>query len=269
MSSLPKPPKCTLFIGHLPPLHARAAALDHTFRPRWRVGVAAVVLAQLLACATWAPRAQQPPQPGTFHTVRPGDTVHGLARATGLTVEEIVEVNGLSSPRAIQVGQVLFLPAVVGRARGPEPRTQDGAAPVVPAPPATLAADAADATGVLAWPVDGVVLRAFSSGRSPYDGLLIAAPEGRPVLAAAAGEVLFAGDQGTAFGLVVVLRHDDDLVTISGHLSKATVQAGERVRPGQTIGYVGVTGGQESPRLHFQVRRGRTAVDPLPLLPPG
>ncbi|HEY4221677.1 MAG TPA: M23 family metallopeptidase, partial [Myxococcota bacterium] len=98
---------------------------------------------------------------------------------------------------------------------------------------------------------------------------LIAAPEGTAVKAAADGAVVFAGDQGTAYGIIVVLQHAGDVVTVYGHLARADVKAGDKVSAGQALGAVGMSGGAETPRLHFQVRRGRTVVDPAPLLPQG
>lgn len=192
--------------------------------------------------------------------MQPGETIWDLSRQSGLSVEEIVEVNGLRSADEVAAGQVIFLPV--------------GGGPVVDAPaPAEreepVVLEAPNGPTPLSWPADGVVLRAFSTGKKlPYDGLLIAAPAGTAVTAAADGEVLFAGDQGTDYGYIVVVRHGGDLVTVYGHLAGAVVKAGERVRAGQRLAVVGTSGRQESPRLHFQVRRGRTVVDPLPLLPP-
>ena len=214
----------------------------------------------------------EPAPAGTFHTVKAGETVWDLARRFGLSVEEIVEVNGLLSADDVAAGQVLFLPAG-GRLDDlddPPERVDDES----PAPPGATP---------LAWPVDGVVLRDFAAaipgkkGRLPFDGLLIAAPAGSPVRAAADGQVLFVGDQGTDYGLLIIVRHgaphqgpgaDDVLATVYGHLVDPVVSAGDTVRAGQRIASVGTSGGAESPRLHFQARRGRTTVDPLPLLPP-
>ena len=193
-----------------------------------------------------------------MHVVAAGETVWDLARQSGLTVEEIVEVNGLRSADEIAEGQELFLPA--------------GGAPAIDAP---VSAERVEPTAPpalgdapLAWPVDGVVLRAFASGQRAYYGLLIAAPAGSAVRAAGAGKVAFVGDQHTALGLLVIVQHDDGLVSVYGHLERAEVATGQSVVRGQAIGVIGTSGGAESPRLHYQLRRGRTPIDPTPLLPP-
>ncbi len=218
-----------------------------------------LLLAAPVGCVTARHEAPDAPAaPGRMHTVAAGETVWDLARESGLTVEEIVEVNGLRSADEVAAGQVLFLPA--------------GGLPAVDAPHFTERAEplpaAPDDGAPLTWPADGVVLRAFASGKRAFEGLVIAAPAGTAVRAAAAGEVAFVGDERTALGLLVIVKHADDLVSIYGHLGTAAVTAGQRVARGQAIGVVGTSGAAESPRLHFQLRRGRTPIDPTPLLPP-
>ena len=95
----------------------------------------------------------------------------------------------------------------------------------------------------------------------------MAAPIGTPVLAAAGGSVIYAGDQVRGYGNMVVLRHADDLVTVYAHNSLLLVQAGDRVAAGQEIARVGDTGRSTAPHLHFEVRRRDTPQDPLQFLP--
>ncbi len=98
-----------------------------------------------------------------------------------------------------------------------------------------------------------------------HAGVDLGADEGTPVLAALAGEVVFAGEQG-GYGLAVQLEHGDKLRTLYAHLSKIAVQQGQSVSQRKTIGYVGSTGNSTGPHLHFEVRRqtgdGWQAVNP-------
>jgi murein DD-endopeptidase MepM/ murein hydrolase activator NlpD len=94
-----------------------------------------------------------------------------------------------------------------------------------------------------------------------HEGLDIAAPEGTPVQAAAAGTVVFAGWQD-GYGNIVIIDHGNGLATAYGHQS-AIVVTGGAVAQGQTIGAVGSTGHSTGPHLHFEVRVGGVAVDPL------
>lgn len=235
------------------------------------VGVGLVVALSLVAgCRTTdekraAPEPLAPGEepPGTWYEVRRGDTLWSLSRRHGLTPDEVAEVNGIQTSDTLVPGQLLFLP---GASEAPlhEQPSDGGAGRAARETPPALAGSAS-----LAWPLDGgVLLRDYSNeGPVPYEGLMLAAPSGTPVLAAADGEVLHVGSEG-AYGTMVLVRHAGDLVTIYAHVDDVKVRAGERVRRGQAIASVGTSGRTESPQLHFQVRSGRTPVDPLTVLPP-
>lgn len=221
------------------------------------------------------PAPEAPLPPGRVVVVQPGQTLNEVARASGVSVEEIVEVNGLRSADEVSAGQTLFLPEPaapplqVRPMPAPPPTTVPTTVPTTPTPPTRPVLESAT---VLAWPVDGVVLRDFlppGDKKGPYDGLLLAAPADTPVRCARAGVVAFAGTQGTRLGTLVVVDHGDDLVTVYGHLGALRVKAGERLKAGDTVGVVGTSGLiGVSPRLYFEARKARVPVDPLSLLPP-
>lgn len=198
--------------------------------------------------------------PGRWHEIEKGDTLWSLARGHGLTPDEVAEVNGISVDATLTPGQLLFLPGLPDDVSAPT----KAAAAALPKP-----ATVTEVPTTLTWPLDdGVLLRDFSTeGPLPYEGLMIAAPEGTPVLAAADGEVVHVGAEGS-YGTMVIVRHAGEVVTLYAHVDGPTVRAGDRVKRGQTIAAVGTSGRAESPQLHFQVRSGRTPVDPLTVLPP-
>lgn len=116
----------------------------------------------------------------------------------------------------------------------------------------------------LAWPVKNAVLfRTFDKNPArPFEGIALGAPALTPVMAAADGEVLFVGDYGNHFGQVVIIQHVEPFLTVYGNLDRIDVDKNKRVKQGDVIGSVGVSGGAESPRLFFQVRKNRSPVDP-------
>src|SRR5262245_31331059 len=127
------------------------------------------------------------------------------------------------------------------------------------------------------WPLQGEVITAYRNGADPYAGgqhrgIDIAGPVGAPVIAAAGGEVRFAGTAGSS-GLTVSLRTADGRFDTSYlHLSSIAVRAGDRLPTGGRIGAVGTTGRRsaERPHLHFGVRDAGSRHDyrdPLTLLP--
>ncbi len=123
--------------------------------------------------------------------------------------------------------------------------------------------------GRLAWPVKGEITSRFGTRVHPvfktklmHTGIDIKSPEGTTVKAAAPGEVLFAGWL-RGYGQIVILDHGRDLTTVYAHLSRISVEEGQIVRDGETIGNVGSTGVTSGPHLHFEVRVNGDAKDPL------
>lgn len=104
-----------------------------------------------------------------------------------------------------------------------------------------------------------------------HRGVDFAANTGTPVMATGDGVVIAAGRRGD-YGNLIEIRHPNGWITRYGHLSRfaSGIRAGTRVRQSQIIGYVGSTGLSTGPHLHYEMRRGGEAIDPLSVrLPPG
>ena len=102
-------------------------------------------------------------------------------------------------------------------------------------------------------------------GMKAHKGIDLAAPTGTPVYATADGTVERA-DWFSSYGLYVAIEHGSDLETRYAHMSRLAVAAGQHVRKGEIIGYVGTTGRSTGPHLHYEVRVGGTAVNPIPYM---
>ena len=118
------------------------------------------------------------------------------------------------------------------------------------------------------WPVKGKVISRFGSKPNGVrnDGINIAVPSGTSVKASENGVVAYSGNELKGYGNLVLIKHADNWVTAYAHNSKLLVRRGDRVTRGQVIAKAGRTGSVTSPQLHFEVRRGSQAIDPLKAL---
>ena len=131
--------------------------------------------------------------------------------------------------------------------------------------------------GRFVWPVSGQVLSGFGAkpGGQRNDGLDIGAASGTVVKAAAAGDVVYAGNQVPGFGNLVLIKHPGGWVTAYAHLSQTTVKIKDHVEQGDEVGEVGQTGGVDQPQLHFEIRYALSSrdkakpIDPTLVLPGG
>lgn len=125
--------------------------------------------------------------------------------------------------------------------------------------------------GGYGWPVDGRLAARFgdvkSVGKLRWSGLFVEAPEGTPVRAVADGEIVYA-DRLRGFGLLVVVDHGDEFMTLYGGNRTVTAGTGSWVEAGATIATVGESGGQSESGLYFEIRESAEPVDPEPWLEP-
>lgn len=239
-------------------------------------------------------------------TVRRGDTIYGIARRYSAPLEEMIALNRLDPPYLLAVGQSLSLPGQrsyqvqrgdtvysIAKRHDVEPNTLASANNIRPpyflevgqklALPTSrrteLAVAARPSPGLpiprpesrlgFDWPVAGVIVSRFGpkEGGLRNDGINIRAQRGAEVRAADHGVVAYAGNGLKGFGNLILIRHADDWVTAYAHHESLLVKRGDTVRRGDVIGRVGSTGGVTEPQLHFEIRRGTKALDPLGLLP--
>lgn len=114
-------------------------------------------------------------------------------------------------------------------------------------------------------PVKGKVISRFGQKRDgiPNDGINIKAAKGTKVAAAADGEIIYVGNKlDEEYGNVVIIQHDNDVISSYAHLSKVSAKKGAKVKSGDTIGEVGNTGDVVEPQLYFEVMKKRTPVNP-------
>ncbi|WP_034458952.1 peptidoglycan DD-metalloendopeptidase family protein [Bartonella koehlerae] len=125
-------------------------------------------------------------------------------------------------------------------------------------------------TGIskMRWPVRGRLLNQFGQkkGTVTSRGIYIAVPEGSSVKSAENGIVIYASDGLKELGNVVMIRHENNIITIYGCNSKLVVTKGQQVRRGDEIAKSGVSGDVKTPRVYFEVRENSLPVDPIKYL---
>jgi murein DD-endopeptidase MepM/ murein hydrolase activator NlpD len=180
--------------------------------------------------------------------------------------KEVRQLDTLQARLAEMERRFLQVQTMMG-ASGPVTAAKE---PVVAAAPAPPKPDTATPTLPSLWPleVEGYVTRgsADSSDYSgPHPGLDVAVPVGTPIRAAGGGTVVEVGDDAK-YGKFVRLEHRDGYETLYAHASQIFVKQGERIPSGRAIALSGNTGQSTAPHLHFEVRQGGAAVDPMLLI---
>lgn len=272
--------------------------MKNSFVRTSQLGLSMLVLAVLAACGS-SPRAPAPvedrathrsavaapeskPLPGAenagkpgYYTVQKGDTLTRIGLDQGQAWRDLARWNNLSNPDVIEVGQVLRVapPGAAVEANGvvvrPIASPANGTAST--ATPAKAQASAPQASAPVAaaedfsfaWPANGQVVQGFDETKNK--GIDIAGKAGDPVLAAADGQVVYAGAGLRGYGNLVILKHNNTYLTAYAHNQKLLVKEDQKVRRGDKIAEMG-NSDAERVKLHFEVRRQGKPVDPAKFL---
>jgi lipoprotein NlpD len=221
--------------------------------------------------------ANQQRSDGIYHPVKKGQTLYSIAKAYGMDVDRLRELNGIRDPSELDVGHHLWIPdadKVVYVAPTVVPGAPGVTKPSVLPKKKSIAkgksvtkrkTTAAKRKRRLMWPVKGGVLTSRFGTRNGknHHGIDIGARRGTPIRAANEGKVEFSGWGPTGYGLMIIIKHPGNLTTVYAHNSRNLVKKGSRVRRGQMIARVGKTGRATGPHVHFEVRNDTHPKNPL------
>ncbi|HEY8270902.1 MAG TPA: M23 family metallopeptidase [Pseudobdellovibrionaceae bacterium] len=128
-----------------------------------------------------------------------------------------------------------------------------------------------DNTDSFDWPVNEArMTRGFlPQKRRPHLGIDLAAKRGTPILAAQSGTIIYTGREFRGYGKMILIESRKGWATLYAHMDKILVQEGQKISQGQLLGAMGRTGRATGVHLHFEIRKDRGPIDPLPLLPNG
>lgn len=228
------------------------------------------------------------------YQVKTGDTLFSIAFRSGMDFKTLARINRIVEPYTIYVGQVLVVTnpdavqtAVVGptnssraankkhsnstssdtsakasKVVASEKQTRYGQTERVEEPEKISNSIINGNVKQWLWPVKGPILEKFSAQEHGNKGLDIGGTVGTPIKAAAAGQVVYAGNALRGYGNLVIIRHNDDFLSAYAHNSRLLVKERDSVVAGQIIAEMG-NSDAERVKLHFEIRFRGKSIDPL------
>ena len=203
--------------------------------------------------------------PPTQHIVRSGETLFTIAWRYGKDPAALARWNRLGDGSLIYPGQALRLTPPPG---GSSQRTSSTSTSRTPpkSQPKSLPPVPTEPPPPWGWPTAGKVTVNFGGKPGTGTGILIDGKAGQPVRAAASGSVVYAGSGLIGYGQLIILKHNDTYLSAYGYNASLLVEEGEKINKGQRIATMG-EGPERKARLHFEIRRNGTPVNPRQFLP--
>lgn len=217
--------------------------------------------------------------PPNIHTIERGETLFSAALRFSIDTRSLAVMNGLERPWVVYPGDELLLPPLakdggkvrIAAARPAASRPKPGLSAAEKAARANQPRLAVNGPAVkdFIWPVEGKILKGFGTDESGLqnDGINIEAARGASVASAAAGEVIYVGDELEGLGVLVLVAHPGGWITAYAHGEEALVGVGQMVAQGEAIARAGASGNVTSPQVHFQLRKDGDPIDPAPMMP--
>ena len=232
-------------------------------------------------------------------TVAKGDTLYSISRKYQIPVNDLAVMNKLSAPFALSVGQKIKVPKLdavqtrsvseIKQIQKVQPKQAEIAknsttktventktissenqqkTKISSDPSKQLPKISARSNAKFSWPVRGKILSGYGAKNNGLfnDGINISATKGADVKAAENGVVAYAGNEVKGMGNLVIVQHSDGWMTVYAHMDSMSVRRGNTVLVGQSIGKIGMTGKVDKPQLHFEIRKGTKAYDPVAYL---
>jgi len=192
----------------------------------------------------WVSSSEKRPSPGDTsnkyqnYQIQSGDSLWSIARRYRVSLDLLMNVNGLNQQSRLRIGQQIRIPTYVSDGYGESQR------------------------GYI-WPVMGRVSSPFGMrGGRMHNGIDICAPSGTIIRAAQSGVVTFSGTRGN-YGRMVIITHANGDQTVYAHNSVNLVTRGQRVNQNDPIARVGATGNATGNHCHFEIRQKGTAINPM------
>ena len=198
----------------------------------------------------------------TSYKVKKGDTLYSISRKFKSNIYSISKLNKLKNMNQIKVGQKILIPEYFATNINKTKLNKKKANPKVKQ---VKTKSKFNSTQKFIWPIKGEILIKYGSGDPGFynDGINIKSKLGTVVKASNDGEIIYSGNEIPGYGNLILIKHNKNWITAYAHLDKIEKRKGDLVKKGQSIGIVGNTGNVKDIQLHFEIRKGKNAVNPL------
>ncbi len=194
-----------------------------------------------------------------IYTVIKGDTLYSISRKFNVDKYNLSKLNKLKTINIIYVGQKLIIP---NYSRIIKSKVDLDSGKITKKKNTKI--NQKKKKTIFMWPVRGKIILKYGMIRPGLhnDGINIAASNGEDVVASRQGKIIYAGNEIPGYGNLILIKHDKKWVTAYAHLSEITITKGAQVKKGEKIGSVGSSGTVNTSQLHFEIRKGKKALNP-------
>ena len=206
-----------------------------------------------------------------IHIVKKGDTLYSISRKYKTDLFIVAKFNNLKNVNQINVKQKLVIPDYFFERKNIKKKVvkkSDKLLKRKKKKQRIISRKDEVFVEKFIWPIDGKVISKYGSDTPGFfnDGINIKSSTGKDIKASHAGEVVYSGNEIPGYGNLILIKHPKNWITAYAHLQKIYKKKGAKVKQGEFIGSVGKSGNVQEPQLHFEIRKGKEAVNPLKYL---
>jgi lipoprotein NlpD len=236
-----------------------------------RVFFILITLSGVVACSFQETKPVSQSYTGRTYVVAKGDTLYSIALRYGLYYKDLAAFNDIDPPYNIFAGQRLRVDIKQVKSGYSAPASGHSIASDRSKKSTKIAVNPVNSPNFLSppkwqWPTQGKVIAQFQGETGLNKGIDLGGKLGEPVLAAASGQVLYAGSGLSGYGKLLIIKHNETFLSAYAHNNELLVKEGDLVKAGQKIADMG-SSGTDRVKLHFEIRSDGNPVDPLKYLP--
>lgn len=232
-----------------------------------------IAISCLVSCVSYSSPSQTGSSiaKGQLHKVIRGETLASIASRYGLSYKDLARINGIGPPYIIYPGQQLRFTSdgrVITESMDGNLQTDLSNSSKKRTKKSEVSPKKTYAGGTLKWqwPAGGKIIASFQGESGLNKGIDLGGKLGEPVLAAASGQVIYAGSGLSGYGNLLIIKHSEIFLSAYAHNNQLLVKEGDIVKAGQKIADMG-SSGTDRVKLHFEIRSEGNPVDPLKFLP--